>query len=329
MSPRLSRRALAISLCLALVATVSPTLAAAQTLSVRFSWKFKGEYVPFFVAQEDHLYTGQHLDVSLGEGAGAQAVLAGVVRGNDDVAIIPAPFALTAISNGAPVKIVALYQPTAPLAVVSMAGKPIRAPKDMLGKTIGVTIGDTVAQYLNVLCKKNQLDCSKIQTVTMDPQVRASQFLTGHVDALSSYATVDVPVIQNRLPEHGLVVMPLAPYGLSLPGMAVVVKASDVVARKAELSKFLQATSEAIAVAKADPAKATDMTRQAWPTSPEQKVIRGQIDATLASIPQPAGHETGWIEEGILRQALDLLASSGDITASMPIAAYYSNSLLK
>lgn len=326
MKSRLSRM---FVLCLALVAVVSPTLAAAQALSVRFSWKFKGEYVPFFVAQEGHLYTGLHLDVSLGEGAGAQAVLAGVVHGNDDVAIIPAPFALTAISKGAPVKIVALYQPVAPLAVVSMASKPIRAPRDMPGKTIGVTVGDTVAQYLNVLCKKNQLDCSKIQTVTMDPQVRASQFLTGHVDALSSYATVDVPVIQSRLPEHGLVVMPLAPYGLSLPGMAVVVRASDIVARKAELSKFLQATSEAVTAAKADPVRATEMTRQAWPTGPEQKIVRGQIDASLASIPQPAGHEAGWIEDGILRQALDLLSSSGDIAATMPITNYYSNSLLK
>lgn len=326
MKSRLSR---ILVLCLALVAVVSPTLAAAQSLSVRFSWKYKGEYVPFFVAQEDHLYTAQHLDVSLGEGAGAQAVLTGIVHGNDDVAIIPAPFALTAISKGAPVKIVALYQPIAPLAVVSMPSKPIRAPKDMLGKTIGVTVGDTVAQYLNVLCKKNQLGCSKIQTVTMDPQVRASQFLVGHVDALSSYTTVDVPVIQGRLPEHGLVVMPLAPYGLSLPGMAVVVKASDVETRKAELSKFLLATSEAIKVAKADPGKATDITRRAWPTSPELKVIRAQIDATLASIPQPAVHEAGWIDESILRETLDLLASSGDIAAPMPVGAYYSNSLLK
>jgi NitT/TauT family transport system substrate-binding protein len=44
-------------------------------LTVRFTWKLKGEYAPLFVALDKGYYKAEGLDVDLAEGSGAQTVL--------------------------------------------------------------------------------------------------------------------------------------------------------------------------------------------------------------------------------------------------------------
>jgi NitT/TauT family transport system substrate-binding protein len=322
----LHRIFLALGVCITLSAALP---ASSEPLNVRFSWKIKGEYVPFFVAKDDGNFSRHKLEVNLGEGAGAQAVLAGLLQGNDDIAIVPAPFAMTAISKGMPIKIIALYQPLAPLSIVSLSDKPVRVPKDLEGKMIGVSVGDTVADYLDVFCKKNSVDCTKIQRVIMDPQIRLSQFLTQKVDVLSSYSTVDTPLIEEKLPANKLVSMDVTRYGLVLPGMAVVVKDSDITARASVLRSFLAAVSEGIDESRADIPAATGIMRKNWTASPSENVVRKQVEATLLSIPPAKQHASGWVDDALIAQALTLLQTNGQIPTTKPPSAYYNNDLLK
>ena len=44
-------------------------------MTVRFTWKLKGEYAPLFVALDKGYYKAEGLDVDLAEGIGAQTVL--------------------------------------------------------------------------------------------------------------------------------------------------------------------------------------------------------------------------------------------------------------
>jgi NitT/TauT family transport system substrate-binding protein len=316
---------LALGACASLIALP----AWSQPLNVRFSWKIKGEYIPFFVARDNGDFSRRKLEVNLGEGAGAQAVLTGLLQGNDDIAIVPAPFAMTAISKGMPVRIVALYQPLAPLSIISLSDKPVRVPKDLEGKTIGVSVGDTTADYLDVFCKKNGVDCSKVKRVIMDPQIRLSQFLTQKVDVLSSYATIDTPLIEEKLPPGRLISMDVTHYGLALPGMAVVIKNSDVAARAGVMRDFLAAVGEAIEQTRADVPAATRIMRKNWTASPSENVVRRQIEATLQSMPAAKPHPGGWIDDALIMQAMALLQSNGQLDAGQPSSAYYTNDLLK
>src|SRR5690349_19038860 len=84
---------------LATIATMATTASAQDPVNVRFSWKMKGEYGPLFMAQEKGLYAKEKLNVRMGEGAGAQAALGALLQGQEDVVILPAVFALTAIQK--------------------------------------------------------------------------------------------------------------------------------------------------------------------------------------------------------------------------------------
>ena len=92
---------------------------ASDDVNVRFSWKFKGEYAHMYLAQDMGFYKERNLNVRMGEGAGAPAALGALLQGQEDVVILPAIFAVSAIQKGMPVKIIALYHPKAPIVLIS------------------------------------------------------------------------------------------------------------------------------------------------------------------------------------------------------------------
>ena len=79
--------------CLAipLAAVPSPAFSqAAEKVTVRFTWKLKGEYAPLFVALDKGYYKAEGLDVDLAEGSGAQTVLKLLASGNEKFGYGPA-----------------------------------------------------------------------------------------------------------------------------------------------------------------------------------------------------------------------------------------------
>src|SRR2546425_1155152 len=105
-----------------------------EKLTVRFTWKLKGEYAPLYVALDKGYYKAEGLDVQLSEGNGAQNVLKALAAGNEKFGYGPAVAAAQAVSQGLPVKVVALYQTSAPMGVIAFPDTPLNDPKDFEGK---------------------------------------------------------------------------------------------------------------------------------------------------------------------------------------------------
>jgi NitT/TauT family transport system substrate-binding protein len=70
-----------------------------EKLTVRFTWKLKGEYAPLYVALEKGYYKAEGLDVQLSEGNGAQNVLKALAAGNEKFGYGPAAGAAQAVSQ--------------------------------------------------------------------------------------------------------------------------------------------------------------------------------------------------------------------------------------
>jgi len=301
---------------------------AADTFKVRFSWKLKGEYAPLYVARDMGAFSKANLDVSMGEGAGAPAALTAMLQGQEDAVIMPAAFALTAISKGMPIKIVALYHPKAPIGFVSFAQNPVRVPKDMEGKKFAVSVGDTVAAYLPVFCKKNNVDCDKINKITVNPQVRNSQFMAHQIDVIGAYLNVDLPLLEPIAKEK-FVVLDLAKYGMTVPGLSVVVADTAIAQKPDVIARFIGALGEGVSASRKDPAKAAAVLKKDWAGSPPVEVITRQVVETLAAIPSVPGHKAGWTDAAWIAEALDMLKSVGEIDDIKPLPTYYTNALVE
>ena len=158
-----------------------------EKLTVRFTWKLKGEYAPLFVALDRGYYKTEGLDVQLSEGNGAQNVLKAVASGNEQFGYGPAIAAAQAISQGLPVKVVAVYQTSTPMGVIAFPDTPLKVPKDLEGKRLAISVGETFGDMIRPFTRINHVDLSKIQLIQMDASARTIQFLTHKTDVMSVY----------------------------------------------------------------------------------------------------------------------------------------------
>jgi NitT/TauT family transport system substrate-binding protein len=120
---------------LALVFVAVPAaIGAPAEVSVRFTWKLKGEYAPLFVAQEKGYYSAAGLTVRLAEGSGAKTALRQLAGGQEQVVWGPVVNAAQSRGAGVPVKVIAIYQPKVPIGLIAHPDTPLRTPKDLEGR---------------------------------------------------------------------------------------------------------------------------------------------------------------------------------------------------
>ncbi|MEO6032392.1 MAG: ABC transporter substrate-binding protein [Burkholderiaceae bacterium] len=298
-----------------------------EQVNVRFSWKLKGEYAPMYVAQEKGYYAREGLTVRLGEGAGAPAALGALLQGQEDAVLLPGVFALTAISKGMPIKLIALYHPKTPVALISWPDNAVRTPKDLEGKSIATAIGETGTTYLDSFCKANGVDCGKVKRVQVNAQSRVPQFIQRKVDVVSVYQTNDLPILEETQGTK-FIVLEMDKNGLAIPGMALV-SSDAVIAKKPQtLSKLLKAVGDGVVEMKKDSSEAAKMMMKNWSGHPSASAVTAQVKATADAIPATPGHPVGWIDEKVVGDALAMLKATGEIDAPKPTATYFTNSLL-
>lgn len=301
---------------------------AADKVNVRFSWKLKGEYAPFYYTEALGYFKEQDLDVTLGEGAGSPAVLGALLQGQEDVAIMPAIFALTAIQKGMPVKIISLYHPVAPIVMVSQPGDPVLEPKDMEGKSVGHAIGETGTTYLPTFCAVNNIDCGKIRRITMDSQMRVTQYIQGQVDMVSIYRSNDLPLLEAQM---GTVppTLDLGEYGLRVPGLAAVASAATIEKRGDVLRRYLEAVAKGMEATRSDPEAATQAILASWAGAPDAALVQKMVQATVDAVPPAGDKPLGWIETEAITEALALLASADSTLGTLkPAEEFFTNELL-
>ena len=308
-------------------ASVATEAVADDNVNVRFSWKLKGEYGALFLAEQEGIFAKQHLKVRLGEGAGAPAALGALLQGQEDVVILPGIFAISAIQKGMPIKLIAIWHPRTPVTIISHPDKPVLKPKDMEGKSIAVSVGETGTTYLDTFCSVNHVDCSKIKRVQVDAASRVNYFLQGQVDMVSVYQTNDLPALEEKVGKP-FPKMDMAANGLAVPGLAAV--SSDALIKKEPdvLKRFLAAVDQGIAATKKNPKLAAEAMLKNWPAGPSLKVVEQQVKATVEAINSENGHPAGWTDPKLITSSLELLRTESDIGKPRPVEAFYTNELL-
>ena len=300
---------------------------AADQVNVRYSWKLKGEYMAFHMAKEKGFFAKEGIEAKLGEGAGAQAALGALVQGNEDVVVLPGIYAVTAISKGMPIKLIALDHPVAPVGFLSKPDNPVRTPKDLEGKSVSTAAGDTTVEYLPVLCVKAKIDCSKIKRVRGDMGMRVSQLHAKQVDLASTYLNVDPPMLEAQ--NLRFVIFDATKFGLTVPGLALVSTDKAIQSKGDVLRRFIRALNQGFESSRGDPAGAAEALLKSWSGGPSLAVVTEQVKKTLEFTPMATKEPLGYIDPSVIRSALDetALVNPQDKSAK-PLDDYYTNVLL-
>jgi len=307
----------ALAIAFAAAAWQQACAQAAQKVTVRFTWKLKGEYAPLFVALDKGYYTSEGLDVDLAEGSGAQTVLKLLAGGNEKFGYGPAVSAAQAVSQGFPVKVIALYQTRAPMGVISFPEVPLKTPKDLEGKRLAISVGETFGDMLGPFTRINHVDMSKIQRIQMDASARSAQFLTRKIDVMSVYLSNELPQLEKRAGVN-FNVLRVTEYGLNLLGASMIVGEAFADNNATTVRKLLRATAKGYRDAMADPKHAAGIMAKYMKVPEDPDVLDKQVEATVISTNAPAGKPLGWQESADWEANLSMLMETGGISEVRP-----------
>src|SRR5437016_4990130 len=299
-----------------------------EKLTVRFTWKLKGEYAPLYVALEKGYYKAEGLDVQLAEGNGAQNVLKALAAGNENFGYGPAVAAAQAVSQGLPVKVVALYQTSAPMGVIAFPDTPLKVPKDLEGKRLAISVGETFGDMIRPFARINNVDLSKIQLIQMDVSARTTQFLTRKIDVMSVYLSNEWPQIEKRA-NVKFNLLRVSDFGLNLLGASMIVGNAFAEQNPETVKKLLRATAKGYRDAMANPKAAAQAMAKYMKIPEDPDVLEKQVEATVVSTNAPAGKPLGWQEAADWQNNLSLLKETGGVAEVKPVNAYYSNEYLQ
>jgi ABC-type nitrate/sulfonate/bicarbonate transport system substrate-binding protein len=142
------------------------------------------------MADDKGYYKANGLDVTLLAGGPNLAVEPVVQKGTALVGVTHTAEAVNAITNGAQLKIIGATYQKNPFCLVSKADNPIKTPKDMIGKKIGISA--TNQPVWQAFLKANNIAASAINVVTIefDPTPLA----TGEVNGFMAFYTNE-PII--------------------------------------------------------------------------------------------------------------------------------------
>ncbi len=328
---RQSSLALAILLLLAAPGVWTPAQAAEETkqkVLVRFTWKLKGEYAPLFVALDKGYFAAEGLDVTFAEGSGAETVVKMVGVATDKIAYGPATVGAEAIDKGLAVKVVAVYQPEVPIALVSFPDVPLKTPKDLEGRTLGVSIGETFANLVQPLAKINNVDLSKVNVIQMNSSARATQFMARKIDITSLYLSNELPLFERQAGVK-FNVLKIADFGLKVLGAAYLANTDFAKSNPDTIRKLLRGTAKGYEEAKRDYKAAAVIMAKHMTLKIDPEVLEQQVKATMEATPDAKGRPIGWQSDEAWKSNLNLLKETHLIKEIKDSHAYYTNQYLQ
>ena len=160
---------LCLGLFIILVGWLAPASDAGQLEKITF--RLDTTYIPkhgiFFAALGKGFYKDEGLDVEIVPSTGSMATSQIIATGKEQFGFADAGTMVLARQQQAKVKMIAVVHAKNPFAVVTLERGPIREPKDLEGKTIGIDPGGTLIMF-PIFCSLTGIDCKKVTLVTID-----------------------------------------------------------------------------------------------------------------------------------------------------------------
>jgi NitT/TauT family transport system substrate-binding protein len=172
-------------------ATAAPnTTGAKKITTLKIGSSKSSSLVTTYIGQEQGFFEDEGLKIDLIPAETAAAGIAQVLSGQLDITYAPSASVMAADTNGANLKMIAnqggLIDPTQPSsALVVMPDSPIKSPKDLVGKKIGViALKSELDVLMHQAVKKDGGDEKKAQSVQIPFPQMYTALKAGRVDAV-------------------------------------------------------------------------------------------------------------------------------------------------
>jgi NitT/TauT family transport system substrate-binding protein len=189
-----------------------PAIAQSKTVNFTLSWLPTGQYAFVYMARQLGFWKNRGLEVDITRGYGSMAAVQGIATGKFDFGGAATGAVILGNARGLDLKIVGTQGYDGGLCILVPANSPIKTPKDLAGKKIGVTAAGGDTPFLPAYCKLAGVDYDSISVVSLDSQIIEQSVINGLVDCMIAFAMSSIPnfVTQNfpvrllRFSDYGL-----------------------------------------------------------------------------------------------------------------------------
>lgn len=298
----------------ALAATlISPAMAQGKDkVILMLNWYTYSEHAPFYFGKEKGYFDAEGIDLDIQEGRGSAVTVQAVAAGSATFGYVDVPTMIKAAAKGAPVKAVGVALQTSAMSVMGFSDKNIKTPKDIIGKTVAMTPGDSMSQIWPLFLKKTGLQETQFKTVSGDAQTKLNAVINGQADLLLGYV-MDQNIKLQDAAHKPVTPIRFADYGVNLISSGIVAN-KDTLSTKGDLVKrFMRATTKALEEAEKNPEAAVDATLKAQPKSGQRDTMLVGLKLTTAlyHTEETKGLRPMRVSMKNVNESLDLLVQYG------------------
>ena len=218
--------------------TVDAHSQAKPIVNMQLGWLLSGNQIGEVCAKQLGYYDQEGIEMRFQPGGPNIDGVAVVAAGRYEVGqVSSSPSLMLAASQDIPVVCFAAGLQEHPYAFFSLKKNPIREPKDLIGKKVGIQATGVI--LLKALLAKNKIPDKDVQIVTLGADM--SPVLTGQVDCVTGWLT-NTTAIKVLGPDH--VAMRLWDTGVKLYALPYYATANTIKTRGDILAKYLKASGK-------------------------------------------------------------------------------------
>src|SRR5207244_12232258 len=254
-----------------LAATMMLTMGAAQAqpkekVVLMLNWYLYSEHAPFFLGKARGYYDQEGIDLDVQEGRGSGVTVQAVAANTATFGYVDVPTMIKAAAKVGPVRAVGVALQVSPMSVMGFADKNIRGPKDIVGKTVSVTPGDSMSQIWPLFLKKTGIKETDFKTVAGDAQTKLNAVINNQADLLLGYVMDQAIKLQDAT-QKPIYPIKFSDYGINMVSSGIIVQ-KDLLKSKPDLVKrFMRAATRSLEEAAKNPEAAIDAMLKAQPKS--------------------------------------------------------------
>jgi ABC-type nitrate/sulfonate/bicarbonate transport system substrate-binding protein len=290
---QLTRRGLLATTATVPFVSIRGRAQALQRLDLLIDWKPAPTYAGFYVAREIEAFRRRGLDVRIVEGRGAN-VSAEMIAAGKEYWIGSSRASATAIgrSRDLSIRSLAVYYRRTPTVLYSRAEDRIDAPRDLIGKRVGLVPGSTTVDEYRALLNANRIDRSRIKEVEVD--WNSKWLLDNQVDALLDYEEIAPAELLSQ--GKRIAVMRLADFGVRIYSLNLVVNEMAWTTQRQQAARQVaEAVQEGYQFVRDRPAEAAAIFARQFP-SLAPRYVELSTQTVARQLAPPIGSQTrlGW-----------------------------------
>jgi NitT/TauT family transport system substrate-binding protein len=217
-TPKVTRRRVISTIMAGTAASVAglsfPRPAIAQLAKVKYtlSWLPTGQYAYLYAARQLGYFKTRGIDLDISRGFGSMAATQAVATGQFDMGGAQTGANLLSMMRGLDLRILGTQGYDATLGIIALEDGPIKTPKDLEGRKIGVSAAGGDTPFLPGYCDLAGVDFNKVNVVQIDSKILEQAAMSGIVDSIVATGLSSIPnFVSENVPIR---MMPFSKVGL-------------------------------------------------------------------------------------------------------------------